>query len=176
MQYLAFLGKHNHFVFIGDSRIRQLYMAFLNHLDPHEDTTATIPPDRHRSDLVFGDSKLCLRVEFIWSPYVSKHMINDFQNWKVRKILYHLVQFSDTECNKIVHMHDAIDLEIGFHKLIGSLLNTLCSTLFCLRNCGLYGTCVVKVLCTPAYNSNMYSDINGLYSYHSHKDLVNVDN
>jgi hypothetical protein len=71
-------------VFIGDSRIRQLYMAFLNHLDPHEDTTATVPPDRHRSDLSFGDSKLCLRVEFIWSPYVSKHMINDFQNWKVR--------------------------------------------------------------------------------------------
>jgi hypothetical protein len=84
LQYLAFLGKHNHFVFIGDSRIRQLYTAFLNHLDPQEDTTATIPPDQHRSDLSFGDSKLCLRVQFIWSPYVSKHMVNDFQNWKVR--------------------------------------------------------------------------------------------
>ncbi|GFG40632.1 hypothetical protein Cfor_06669 [Coptotermes formosanus] len=82
LQYLAFLGKHNHFVFIGDSRIRQLYTAFLNHLDPQEDTTATIPPDQHRSDLSFGDSKLCLRVQFIWSPYVSKHMVNDFQNWK----------------------------------------------------------------------------------------------
>lgn len=130
MQYLAFLGKHNHFVFIGDSRIRQLYMAFLNHLDPHEDTTATVPPVRHRSDLSFGDSKLCLRVEFIWSPYVSKHMINDFQNWKVRKILYHLSQFSDTKCNKLVYMHDEIDLEIGFLKLIASSFNTQCSTLF----------------------------------------------
>jgi len=71
-------------------------------------------------------------------------------------------------------MHDEIDLEICFLKLIASSINTLCSTLFCLRNCGLYVTCVVKVLCTPIYSSNMYSD-NGLYSFHSHKDLVNVD-
>lgn len=72
-------------------------------------------------------------------------------------------------------MHDEIDLEICFLKLITSSINTLCSTLFCLRNCGLYVTCIVKVLCTPTYSSNMYSDINGLYSFHSHKDLVNVD-
>ncbi|KDR17548.1 CAS1 domain-containing protein 1, partial [Zootermopsis nevadensis] len=54
LRYLAFWGKHNHFVFI----------------------------DQHHSDLSFGDSKLRLHVEFIWSPYVSKHMIDDFQNWK----------------------------------------------------------------------------------------------
>jgi len=57
-------------------------------------------------------------------------------------------------------MHDEIDLEIGFLKLIVSSYSTLCSMLFCLRNCGLFVTCVVKVLCTPSYSSNMYSDIN----------------
>jgi hypothetical protein len=72
-------------------------------------------------------------------------------------------------------MHDEIDLEIGFLKLIASSFNTVCCTLFCLRNCGLYVTCVVKVLCMPTYSSNMYSDINALYSFHSHKGLVNVD-
>lgn len=72
-------------------------------------------------------------------------------------------------------MHDEIDLEISFLKLIASSFSTPCSMLFCLRNCGLYVTCVVKVLCTCTHSSNMYSNINGLYSFHSHKDLVNVD-
>ncbi|PSN53759.1 hypothetical protein C0J52_06243 [Blattella germanica] len=82
LRYLAFWGKHNHFVFIGDSRIRQLYLAFLHHLDPQEDTSTTVPVDHHHSVLSFGDSKLRLKVQFIWSPFVSKHMVEDFQNWK----------------------------------------------------------------------------------------------
>ncbi|KAJ9581661.1 hypothetical protein L9F63_023160, partial [Diploptera punctata] len=84
LRYLAFWGKHNHFVFIGDSRMRQLYLAFLHHLYPQQENTSTMapPPDRLHSDQSFGDSKLRLHVQFIWSPYVSKRMIGEFQQWK----------------------------------------------------------------------------------------------
>lgn len=81
LRYLAFWGHPNHFVFIGDSRIRQLYLAFVNHLDSREGISITPAPERH-SDFSYGDSKLRLRVEFIWSPYISRQMIDDFRRWK----------------------------------------------------------------------------------------------
>ncbi|XP_046397120.1 N-acetylneuraminate 9-O-acetyltransferase [Ischnura elegans] len=107
LRYLAFWGTHNHFVFIGDSRIRQLYLAFLSHLDPSHGNVARIPHlasspvlplssssskaeylstqlqnAQVHTDLTFQDSKLRLRVDFVWSPLVSKHMIEAFQHWK----------------------------------------------------------------------------------------------
>ncbi|XP_067001977.1 N-acetylneuraminate 9-O-acetyltransferase [Anabrus simplex] len=83
MRYLAFWGQHNHFVFIGDSRIRQLYLAFLSHLDPSkEEASPTLLPEQQHSNLDFEDAKLRLKVKFRWSPYVSKHMIDDFVKWK----------------------------------------------------------------------------------------------
>jgi len=30
-RYLAFWGRYNHFVFVGDDRIRQLYYSFISH-------------------------------------------------------------------------------------------------------------------------------------------------
>lgn len=81
LRYLAFLGKHNHIVFIGDSRIRQKYLEFLSNLNPQDGTTPSGQQERHLN-LSYVDLKLRLRVEFIWSPYISKLMIDNFLKWK----------------------------------------------------------------------------------------------
>lgn len=83
-RYLAFLGSHNHFVFIGDSRIRQLYESFLSQLEVRGHMTQ--PKDHPHTDLSFGDAQLRLRVQFIWSPVVSRHMVDKFNEWKVCEI------------------------------------------------------------------------------------------
>ncbi|XP_059469024.1 N-acetylneuraminate 9-O-acetyltransferase [Neocloeon triangulifer] len=84
-RYLAFLGRHNHFVFVGDSRIRQLYEAFLKQLDSKTSSSLLYEakPESHaHTDLSFGDAQLRLKVQFIWSPVVNKHMSESFNDWK----------------------------------------------------------------------------------------------
>nr|CAD7458913.1 unnamed protein product [Timema tahoe] len=85
--YLVYLKQHNHFVFIGDSRIRQLYTGLLEHLDHRDqgDPTSTTGPDNQHSDLNYINSKLRIKVDFIWSPYVSPHMVQHFNHWKSEK-------------------------------------------------------------------------------------------
>ena len=52
---MAFMEKKNHFLFIGDVRIKQLFDSFVNHFQPSE------PP----TSLEYIDEKLKLRVSFI---------------------------------------------------------------------------------------------------------------
>lgn len=51
---MAFMEKKNHFLFIGDARVKQLFDFFVNHFQPSE------PPN-----LEYIDEKLKLRVSFI---------------------------------------------------------------------------------------------------------------
>lgn len=51
---IAFLGKPNHFLFIGDARIKQLFESFVNHFQ-------TKGPNESANDLEYVDSKLRLR-------------------------------------------------------------------------------------------------------------------
>ncbi|KAK4300437.1 hypothetical protein Pmani_027363 [Petrolisthes manimaculis] len=68
MQYVAFLKRDNHFLFIGDSRIRQLYLALVNQL------AVTPPqfPEKAHQDLRYNDTNLRLNVEFLWRPSLSQ--------------------------------------------------------------------------------------------------------
>ncbi|KAK5640441.1 hypothetical protein RI129_011252 [Pyrocoelia pectoralis] len=76
LRYLAFYGKQSHFVFIGDSRIRQLYIAFVQHLQrDYKDSTNL------ESNVTHTDHKLRLTIEFIWNPYLSTHMVKTFREW-----------------------------------------------------------------------------------------------
>lgn len=76
-------------MFVGDSRIRQLYESFLRQLESGSRSAmtelegATKPHDNAHTDLSFGDAQLRLRVQFIWSPVVSRHMVDKFNEWKV---------------------------------------------------------------------------------------------
>ncbi|KAF5272738.1 hypothetical protein FQA39_LY07765 [Lamprigera yunnana] len=76
LKYLAFYSKQSHFVFIGDSRIHQLYAAFMEHLQLSHETLLNL------ENLTHTDVKLRLKIEFIWSPYVSNKMVKTFRKWK----------------------------------------------------------------------------------------------
>jgi hypothetical protein len=69
--------------------VRQLYEAFLKQLDSSSKAPALLysksKPDSHpHTDLSFGDAQLRLKVQFIWSPLVNKHMTDSFNDWKVQ--------------------------------------------------------------------------------------------
>ncbi|XP_014250867.1 N-acetylneuraminate 9-O-acetyltransferase [Cimex lectularius] len=84
IRYLAFFGRHNHFIFIGDNRVLEIYKAFLNHLIGWEGGRTKQEenkPQAFRNHSV-SDSQLRVTVDFIWSPYVSDVMVNSFKKWK----------------------------------------------------------------------------------------------
>lgn len=55
---MAFMDKKNHFLFIGDARVHQLFLSFVGHF---QSKTSLDPPDI----LEFIDDKLKLRVNYI---------------------------------------------------------------------------------------------------------------
>ncbi|XP_078042610.1 N-acetylneuraminate (7)9-O-acetyltransferase [Augochlora pura] len=80
MRYLAFMGHHNHFVFTGDARIRQLYKSFISQfiVDGKASDLTDLPPN---SDLNFNDAQLRLNVQFLWRPKLDNSMIEDLRGW-----------------------------------------------------------------------------------------------
>ncbi|KAF4524562.1 hypothetical protein B566_EDAN017447 [Ephemera danica] len=68
---LSFIGYHGILHLKYDSRIRQLYEAFLAQLESgggKSTMTHEIASTHPHTDLSFGDAQLRLRVQFIWSP------------------------------------------------------------------------------------------------------------
>lgn len=82
MRYLAFMGHHNHFVFTGDTRIRQLYKSFVSQfvIDGKVSDLTELPEN---SDLGFNDGQLKLNVQFLWRPQLDNSMIADLRGWMV---------------------------------------------------------------------------------------------
>ncbi|XP_031826197.1 N-acetylneuraminate (7)9-O-acetyltransferase isoform X2 [Nomia melanderi] len=80
MRYLAFMGHHNHFVFIGDARIRQLYKSFILQfiVDVKASDLTDLPQN---SDLNFNDAQLRLNVQFLWRPRLDNSIIEDLRSW-----------------------------------------------------------------------------------------------
>lgn len=77
------MGHKNHFVFIGDARVRQLYKSFVSQfiVNGRASDLADLP---QRSDLNFNDGQLRLNVLFLWRPRLDAFMINDFRRWMVK--------------------------------------------------------------------------------------------
>lgn len=65
-------------MFIGDARIRQLYVAFVEHLQQQDDSV-TRAPDKIEQNLMHVDNKLKIKVEYIWSSEISTNMIDNFR-------------------------------------------------------------------------------------------------
>lgn len=93
-RYLAFWGNQNHFVFIGDTRLRDLYQGFVNYLRPQDeeedgevdgqDGKKKGDPDngtRLNADLEYLDYKLRLRVNYVYAPELST-VIDRFGQWR----------------------------------------------------------------------------------------------
>lgn len=78
MRYLAFWGRYNQFVFIGDTQIYRMYLAFIDHL-----TGQTSKPELSPVNHTFHDAQLKLTVDFVWSPLISDVMVEMFHVWTV---------------------------------------------------------------------------------------------
>ena len=79
MKYLEFLGQRNRLAFVGDSRVRQLYAAFVTQFGE------TVPPaegERRHQDLAYADAQLGLHVQFLWRPMVDARMQGDIIEWR----------------------------------------------------------------------------------------------
>ncbi|XP_053207163.1 N-acetylneuraminate 9-O-acetyltransferase-like [Panonychus citri] len=79
LRYIAYWGGQNYIVFIGDSRIRQLYYAFINLINPNLDTPIVDSPVHH--DMKVEEKDLHLKVEFLWRPVINESMFTSYQNW-----------------------------------------------------------------------------------------------
>ncbi|KAH0560977.1 N-acetylneuraminate 9-O-acetyltransferase [Cotesia glomerata] len=80
LRYLAFMSHKNHFVFVGDARIHQLYKSFISQFivdGKGFDSTDVL----QQSNSNFNDAKLKLQVQFLWRPQLNISMINDFRTW-----------------------------------------------------------------------------------------------
>ncbi|KAK8766513.1 hypothetical protein V5799_006705, partial [Amblyomma americanum] len=71
LRYIAYWGGKNHIVFLGDSRIRQLYWAFVQQVQP---SPLAAPPTQAHQDLRYEEKDLRLTVEFLWRPLVDSSM------------------------------------------------------------------------------------------------------
>ncbi|XP_077544397.1 N-acetylneuraminate (7)9-O-acetyltransferase isoform X2 [Haemaphysalis longicornis] len=69
LRYIAYWGGQNHIVFMGDSRIRQLYWALVHQVQQPGGAAAE-GQQAHR-DLRFEEKDLRLTVEFLWRPLVE---------------------------------------------------------------------------------------------------------
>lgn len=76
------MGHRNHFVFIGDARIRQLYKSFISQyiVDGKASDLTDLPQN---SNLNFNDAQLKLKVQFLWRPRLDDSMIEDLRGWMV---------------------------------------------------------------------------------------------
>jgi hypothetical protein len=84
LRYLAFYGTKTHFIFVGDKRIQDLYMTFVNHLKQEEEVML-IPLQDVTKNLTHIDNKLKLKVEFFGISFVSKLMVDKFRQWQLSK-------------------------------------------------------------------------------------------
>lgn len=82
------MGHYNHFVFIGDARVRQLYKSFVSQfiVDGKASDLTELPEN---SDLGFNDGQLKLNVQFLWRPRLDGSMIADLRGWMVPYIYIH---------------------------------------------------------------------------------------
>lgn len=65
-----------HIIFIGDSRIRQLFYSFIKLLNPEVKEEGV----KH-GDIPFKDETMSTKVDFIWCPEVNNSMKQRFSSW-----------------------------------------------------------------------------------------------
>ncbi|XP_045612302.2 N-acetylneuraminate (7)9-O-acetyltransferase [Procambarus clarkii] len=87
MRYVAFLKQDNHILFVGDSRIRQLYLAMVKQI------AVTHPkfPDAMHEDMRYNDTNLHLNIEFLWRPLMDQHVVKLLSQLKRKKSLPKLI-------------------------------------------------------------------------------------
>ncbi|XP_012941606.2 N-acetylneuraminate 9-O-acetyltransferase [Aplysia californica] len=78
MHYVSYWGGHNHFAFVGDSRIRQLYGQMVELIT--EKGVEGVDGKPHH-DLHFQDNKINIKIDFLWHPMVNASMYEVYEKW-----------------------------------------------------------------------------------------------
>ncbi|KAJ8956961.1 hypothetical protein NQ317_006732 [Molorchus minor] len=73
LRYIGYYGSESHFIFMGDTRISELYTTFVEEITQDENNGLKTINFTH------VDQKLKIKVEFIWVPTISKMMIEKFR-------------------------------------------------------------------------------------------------
>ncbi|XP_026684151.1 N-acetylneuraminate 9-O-acetyltransferase [Diaphorina citri] len=116
MKYLSFWDHNNDFLFIGDSRIHDLYVTFVRHFAPNYKTD---PGVTEFNNTLYMNENLNLNVKFIWSPYVGDLMYNTLNSLKLAK---------RSNANNTLYMNENLNLNVKFiwSPYVGDLMyNTL---------------------------------------------------
>ncbi|XP_066590612.1 N-acetylneuraminate 9-O-acetyltransferase [Prorops nasuta] len=82
LRYLAFMGHRNHFIFIGDDRIKQLYKSLVSQfaIDGKSTEFAETPDN---SNLIFNDVQLRLSIQYIQRKRTDNSMVQEFRKLMV---------------------------------------------------------------------------------------------
>ncbi|EFX73039.1 hypothetical protein DAPPUDRAFT_253731 [Daphnia pulex] len=99
-----------HFVFMGDSRIRQQFYNFLRLIPDHDRRSNPSPiPLIYHGDIEVSSEILRLRVSFKWRPLVDDNVTETLRHWAISDrneqpdlilfsmALWHIVQIHSTE-------------------------------------------------------------------------------
>lgn len=105
MKYTAYWGEKNDILFVGDSRIRSIYEAFVQHINP----SYSLDKENYHSDMNYANEDLNLNVvrlfnlicilffnvicignhrftfhfqRFIWRPVVNIAMYDVYRDWR----------------------------------------------------------------------------------------------
>lgn len=78
IRYIAYWGGRNSIIFMGDSRVRQLYYEFIKSISVSQDNIANMPAHH---DLDYDEKDLNLNIKFLWRPVVNQSLIDEFKNW-----------------------------------------------------------------------------------------------
>lgn len=77
MSSRAYWRGKNRIVFLGDSRIRQMYNAFAKLVSIKEN----IGPKFAHHDMSFREKELNLEIEFLWHPVINSSMFEVYRKW-----------------------------------------------------------------------------------------------
>ncbi|KPM02345.1 CAS1 domain-containing protein [Sarcoptes scabiei] len=82
IKYIAYWGGQNHIVFMGESRVRQLYYQLIKSicLNSHQITDSF-----QEEDLEYVEKEINLLVRFLWRPKIDQSVVDEFVRWANQK-------------------------------------------------------------------------------------------
>lgn len=72
--YIKYYDGFNNFFFIGDFRIRQLYISFVQHLDESYNPSESMI--LQNQNLTYKNKNLNLEIGYIWKPFIDETLLN----------------------------------------------------------------------------------------------------
>ncbi|CAG0885358.1 unnamed protein product, partial [Darwinula stevensoni] len=79
LRYVGFWRESTQMAFVGDSRIRQVYLALISHISGQEEV---LPEQKKHADTFYENHDMQVRVDFKWQANPDFKMLEVLQKWK----------------------------------------------------------------------------------------------